>query len=173
SKKGTALRKGLVIGQFAITVALIMGSVVVYRQIKYMSEQELGMNINQVIVVKAPKLSDFDSAFMARENSFKNELRQIANVKGATTSNRIAGDEMSRAFNVHRSDDNSGKTFSMRNMGADFDFVNVYGINILSGRNLAPTDYNIDYNKLHNILINVSAVKMLSFSSNEEAVGKS
>ncbi|MEO6719471.1 MAG: ABC transporter permease [Ferruginibacter sp.] len=173
SKKGTALRKGLVIGQFAITVALIIGSVVVYKQIKYMNEQELGMNINQVIVVKAPRLSDFDSAFMAKENSFKNELRQIANIKGATTSNRIAGDEMGRAFNVHRSDDNSGKTYTMRNMGADFDFVNVYGIKILAGRNLSISDYNADYNKLHNILINVSAVKLLGFSSNEQAIGKS
>ncbi|MEP7142390.1 MAG: ABC transporter permease [Ferruginibacter sp.] len=173
SKKGIVLRKGLVIGQFAITVALIIGSFVVYKQIKFMSAQELGMNINQMLVVKPPMLSDFDSSFMARENSFKLELRQIASVKGVATSNRIAGDEMGRAFNVHRSDDNSGNHFTVRNMGADYDFIDVYGIKLLAGRNLSSVDYNPDYNKLHNILINVSAVKLLGFSSNEDAVGKS
>ena len=173
SKKGAVLRKGLVIGQFAITVALIIGSLVVYKQIRYMNEQELGMNINQVIIVKAPQLSEFDSAFMARENSFKLELRNIANIKGVTTSNRIAGDEMSRAFNVHRSDDNSGANYTVRTMGADFDFVDVYGIKLLAGRKLSFADYNPDYNKLHNILINKSAAKQLGFPSNEDAVGRS
>ena len=173
SKKGIVLRKCLVIGQFAITVALIIGSFVVYRQIKYMTEQELGMNISQMLIIKPPILSDFDSSFMARENSFKEEVKQIANVKGAATSNRIAGQEMGRAFNVHRSDDNSGNHFTLRNMGADYDFINVYGIKLLAGRNLSSVDYNPDYNKLHNILINASAVKLLGFSSNEDAVGKS
>jgi len=173
SKRGVVLRKGLVIGQFAITVALIIGSIVVYRQIKYMTGQELGMNIDQMLVIKPPVLNSFDSSFMATENSFKDEVRQIANVKGITATNRIAGDEMGRAFNVHRADDSSGNNFTMRNMGADYDFINVYGIKLLAGRNFSRLDYNADYNKLHNILINASAVKLLGFPSNEEAIGKS
>src|SRR6186997_2395973 len=63
SKKGIVLRKGLVIGQFAITVVLIIGSIVVYRQIKYMTSQELGMNIDQMLVIKPPVLEEFDSSF--------------------------------------------------------------------------------------------------------------
>jgi putative ABC transport system permease protein len=172
SKKGIVLRKGLVIGQFAITVALIIGSFVVYKQIKYMNNQELGMNIDQMLILKPPMLSDFDSAFMAKENSFKQEIRQIANVKGVATSNRIAGDEMGRAFNVHRADDNSGNHFTVRNMGVDFDFINVYNIKLLAGRNFSMADYNADYNKLHNALINASAVKLLGFASNEDAIGR-
>ena len=173
SKRGIVLRKGLVVGQFAITVALIIGSIVVYRQIRYMTGQELGMNIDQMLIIKPPVLSSFDSAFIITENSFKNEVKQIANVKGITTSNRIAGDEMGRAFNVHRYDDNSGNNFTARNMGADYDFINVYGIKILAGRNFSSLDYNAEYNKLHNILINASAVKLLGFTSNENAIGKS
>ena len=173
SKKGIVLRKGLVIGQFAITVALIIGAFVVYKQIKFMSTQELGMNINQVLVIKPPIFSNFDSSFMAKENSFKEELKQIVNIQGAATSNRIAGDEMGRAFNVHRSDDNTGTNLAARNIGIDFDFINVYGIKLLAGRNFSPADYNPDYNKLHNILINSAAVKLLGFASKEDAIGKS
>ena len=43
SKKGIVLRKGLVIGQFAITIVLITGAFIVYRQIKFMSSQKLGV----------------------------------------------------------------------------------------------------------------------------------
>ena len=46
SKKGIVLRKGLVIGQFTITIVLIIGSFIVYRQIKFMSSQKLGINID-------------------------------------------------------------------------------------------------------------------------------
>lgn len=173
SKKGIVLRKGLVIGQFAITVALIIGSFVVYKQIKFMNKQELGMNIDQMIIVKPPILSNFDSSFMARENSFKQEIRQIANVKGVATSNTVAGNEMSRDFDIHRTDDNSGNHYTLRRMGADYDFINVYGIKLLAGRNLSSIDYNQDYNKLHHILLNASAVKLLGFASNDDAVGKS
>src|SRR5207247_375972 len=109
--------------------------------------------------VKAPSLSSFDSSFIVRENSFKEEVKKIANVKGAATCDRVAGDELSRAFNIHRSDDNTGTTHSMRNMGADADFINVYGIKLLAGRNFENTDYNPDYNKLHSIVINENAVK--------------
>ena len=167
SNKGIALRKALVIGQFAITVALIVGSVVVYQQIKFMNAQQLGMNISQMLIVKAPSLSSFDSSFIVTENSFKEEVAKISNVKGAATSNRIAGDEMSRAFNIHRSDNANGNSYTMRNIGVDFNFINVYGIKLLAGRNFERTDYNVDYNKLHNILINENAIKMLA------AIGKS
>ena len=173
SSKGIALRKALVIGQFAITVALIVGSVVVYQQIKFMNAQQLGMNINQMLIVKAPSLNSFDSSFIVTENSFKEEVAKISNVKGAATSNRIAGEEMSRAFNIHRSDDSKGNAYTMRNLGVDPNFINVYAIKLLAGRNFENTDYNVDYNKLHNILINENAVKMLGYGSADAAVGKS
>src|SRR6202000_1703329 len=76
SKKGVFLRKGLVVGQFAITILLIIGSVVVYRQVRYMSSQELGMNIDHILIVKPPFLNGFDSSFIARENDFKHEVKQ-------------------------------------------------------------------------------------------------
>jgi putative ABC transport system permease protein len=173
SKKGIFLRKGLVIGQFAVTVALIIGSFVIYKQIKFMNEQELGMNISQMLVVKPPMLSDFDSSFIVKENSFKEEIKQISHVKGVTTSNKIAGDELGRSFDVHRTDDNSGNHFTVRNTGADYDFLSVYGIKLLAGRNFSAVDYNPDFKKLHNILLNAAAVKLLGFSSNDGAVGKS
>jgi len=172
SKKGVFLRKGLVVGQFAITILLIIGSVVVYRQVRYMSSQELGMNIDHILIVKPPTLTGFDSSFIQRENDFKHEVKQITGITGAATSNRIAGNEMGRAFNVHRVDDNSGDHYTLRNMGVDFDFIDVYGIKLIAGRKFESRDYNADYNKLHNIVISKAATRLLGFASVEDAVGK-
>ena len=58
-------------------------------------------------------------------------------------------------------------------MGAGYGFMNLYGIKILNGRDFSPLDYNSDFSKLHNIIINESAVKLLGFASGENAIGKS
>src|SRR5450432_2010081 len=172
SGKGVFLRKLLVTAQLAATVALIIGSFVVYRQIRFVNNQDLGMNLSQVLIIKPPVLKEFDSSFISHENSFKAELNQIPGIAGACSSNRVAGDELGRAFNVHRTDKNSDAKITMRNTGIDFNFLNLYGIPLLAGRNFSPQDYNRSFDKLHNILISASAAKSLGFSSNEEALGK-
>ena len=173
SGKGIALRKVLVVAQFAVTVALIIGSVVVYEQIKFVNEQNLGFNMSQMLIIKPPELTSFDSSFIIKENSLAAELKQVPGVLGTSSSNRVPGDELSRTFDVHRTDVNSKDHFTMRNMGAGYDFFDIYGIKILAGRNFAATDYNADFGKLHTIILNETAVKILGFSSANDALGKS
>ncbi len=172
SSKGIVLRKILVVSQFAITIALIIGSFVVYKQIRFLNSQQLGMNISQMLIVKPPLLTQWDSAFIGKENSFKNELKQITHIQGASVIGRTAGDEFSRVFNVKRTDQNTDNVFSMRRTSIDADFIPLYNVKVLSGRNFMNTDFNPDYDKLHNIIINAAAVKQLGFHSNEEATGK-
>jgi len=172
SKKGILLRQVLVVGQFAITVALIIGSFLVYRQIRFMSKQDLGMNISQVMILRPPQMSDFDSSFIIKENSFKQELKRIPGIAGVTTTSRTAGGELGRAFDFRRAGESADNHFTVRNMGADVDYLSVYEIKLLAGRNFVQTDYSADFGKLHNILLNKSAVKLLSFKNNEDAVGK-
>jgi putative ABC transport system permease protein len=172
SSKGIALRKILVVSQFAITIALIIGSFIVYKQIRFLNAQQLGMNISQMLIVKPPLLTKWDSTFIGKENSFKNELKQLPHIYGASVIGRTAGDEMSRVFNVKRTDQNTDNPFSMRRASIDDDFIPLYKVKILSGRNFTNTDFNPDFDKLHNIIINEAAVKLLGFASNEEATGK-
>ena len=54
SASGILLRKGLVVAQFMASIALIAGTFIVYRQLHYMMSQDLGMNINQVLVLDRP-----------------------------------------------------------------------------------------------------------------------
>jgi putative ABC transport system permease protein len=172
SKKGIVLRKGLVIGQFAITVILIIGSFVVYRQIRYMNRQELGMNMDQVMVIKAPQLTNWDSTFISRENNFMHELRQIPGVSGAAASWNTFGVETGRTFDIRRAGQDNTIHYTMRTNGISMGWLDLYKIKLLAGRDYTYTDFNSDFGKLHNIIVNQSATKLLGYATPQEAIGK-
>ncbi|HEY6975313.1 MAG TPA: ABC transporter permease, partial [Chitinophagaceae bacterium] len=158
SAKGILLRKALVTGQFAITVALIIGSIVVYQQMRFVSSQDLGFNMSQILVVKPPELTRWDSTFISRENSFTGQLKQLPHVFGAATSWNIPGGETGRSFNVRRVDQDSTTHYTMRHGAISIGYVGVYKMKLLAGRDFTYTDFNPDFGKLHNLIINESAV---------------
>jgi putative ABC transport system permease protein len=172
STKGIVLRKALVIGQFVITVALIIGSIVVYQQMKYVSNQDLGFNPSQVLVVRPPELTGWDSTFISRENSFTERLKQMPHVLGATTSWNVPGGETGRSFNVRRVDQDSTVRYTMRHSAISIGYFDVYKMKIIAGRDFSYTDFNPDFGKLHNLIINQAAVKLLGYKSPQDAIGK-
>jgi putative ABC transport system permease protein len=172
SGKGVLLRKLLVTTQFAATVTLIIGSFIVYRQINFVNNQNLGVDLSQVVIIKPPMLTSFDSSFVLHESIFRKELSQLPGVLAAATSSRVAGQETPRAFNTHRVDQHADLRLTIRNFGVDDGFFKLYGIPIVAGRNFSSTDYHADFHKLQNIVITESAVKSFEFSSNEDALGK-
>jgi len=172
SNTGIILRKALVIGQFAVTVALIIGSFVVYKQIQYVNDQNLGFNMSQMLIIKGPQLTSWDSAFIGKQNAFVAEIRQIPKVSGAANSWRLPGDELGRNFDVRRSDAPAETHFTVRNNGVSQDFIDLYKMKLVAGRNFTVTDYNPDWDKLHNIIVNQSVIKLLGFKSANDAVGK-
>jgi putative ABC transport system permease protein len=171
SGKGILLRKGLVIGQFAITISLIIGSFIVYKQMKFVNERDLGMNISQIMIIRAPELTKWDSTFIGRAYAFMDELRRIPNVINAATSDRIPGAELARNFNVRRIEHPDDK-FTFRRNAISESFIPLYGMKIIAGRNFVSTDYHPDPNLIHNFLINETAVSLLGYKSAEDAIGK-
>ena len=172
SKKGIALRKALVIGQFGITVALMIGSFVVFRQIRYMNQQELGVNINQVLVMSAPALTNGDSTFTTRENTFFDEVKRIPGVAAVAASWSGLGGETGRSFNVRREDQDNTTHYTMRHNGISADWLKLYQVKLIAGRGYTYTDYSPNFDDRRNIVINQSAVKLLGFHSPEEAIGR-
>jgi putative ABC transport system permease protein len=172
SDKGILLRKVLVIGQFAVTIALIIGSFVVYRQLKFVNEQNLGMNISQMLIVKGPQLTQWDTTFMRKENSFINEIMEIPGVLGAAHSSSLPGDELWTNSDVKRTDAPSGTHFTVQHTGVGPGFTDLYQIKLIAGREFTSTDYNDDGKKLQSIILNETIVKLLGFTSAKDAVGK-
>ncbi|MEI9944284.1 MAG: FtsX-like permease family protein [Chitinophagaceae bacterium] len=93
SVSGVFLRKSMVTAQFAISILLIIGSFVVYKQLRYMTGQSLGYNMEQMMILRKPVLSNQGTAFMNTADGFINTIQQLAHVKGAAVSGRIPGDD--------------------------------------------------------------------------------
>jgi len=172
SNKGILLRKVLVIGQFAVTITLVIGSFVVYRQLKFVNEQNLGMDISQMLIVKAPALTQWDTTFMRKESSFINEIMELPGVLGAAHSGSLPGDELWTNSDVKRTDAPVEAHFTVQHTGVGPGFMDLYQMNLVAGREFTSTDYNDDRNKLHSIVLNEAAMKLLGFKSANDAVGK-
>ncbi len=173
SVSGVFLRKSLVTVQFAISILLIIGSFVVYRQLRFMTGQSLGYNMEQMMILRKPVLSNQGAAFMTNADGFINTIQQLAYVKGAAVSGRIPGEELGKINNVNRTDIAMNNQGTMTNMGVDTRFINLYQMKLLAGRNFSPLDYNNDPAKVHTLIINETALRQLAFQSPQEAVGKS
>lgn len=171
SKKGIVLRKGLVIGQFAITIVLITGAFIVYRQIKFMSSQKLGVNIDQVVVINGPQFLSRDTAD-TRAKAFLAELKQISTVKDAATSFWVPGNETGRNFDIRADHTDPNAHYTMRFNGISTDYIKTYGMTLVAGRDFLPTDYAQKNEDVRSTILNVNATKLLGFSSPEAAVGR-
>ncbi|MEM1215304.1 MAG: ABC transporter permease [Bacteroidota bacterium] len=172
-QRGTkTLRNSLVVFQFATSVALIAGTLMIYRQVNYLQLQDLGVHLDQVVVLNAPELTDWDSTFIDRMDVFKQALVDLPGVKTACTSSNMPGERTGRIFKttVPSAPDQVAKTMSF--IQADYDYATTFELPILAGRDLARLDHSHNWNALNTVLINEVAVAHLGFASKEEAVGQ-
>ena len=79
--------------------------------------------MDQVLIIKPPMLTNWDSTFISRVNSFKEELKQLSQVKGAATSWNVPGGDIGRSFNVRQADSATTNRFTVRQTGIDYDFI--------------------------------------------------
>jgi putative ABC transport system permease protein len=171
SSQGTLLRKALVVFQFTASAALITGTLIVTRQIQFMSNADLGFNLKDVVVLRSPELIEFDSTFITRVEDFKEELKKISAVMYATTSWRLPGDRLPRAFKIRIDGQPDEMHYTVSHFGADYDFFRTMDIRVLAGRTFLPSDHNPDFSKLNAIIINKNALHLFGFKNPEDALG--
>ena len=150
----TMFRNGLVIFQFTTSIILIIGTLVVNRQIRYMLSKDLGFNKEQVVVIKDAYLLN------QQVKAFKQELMTSASVMSVSGSFNFPG----AAFdgNVHKPEGASDdKAVSLSVMFADYDFVKTMGMEMIAGRNFSE-EYSTDPNAY---ILNETAVSLLGLSN--------
>ncbi|MEJ0057720.1 MAG: ABC transporter permease [Bacteroidota bacterium] len=91
SSHGQNLRKGLVVFQFGATVILIICLGVVYQQIGFLRSFDLGMNIDQTLVVRSPRISGVDSVYKSSFQNLKTELLRNPAIEGIGQSDAFPG----------------------------------------------------------------------------------
>lgn len=169
---GRLLRRGLIVFQFAASIALMAGTMLVYRQITFMNKQDLGVAIDQTLVLSGPAVTQFDSNFIHKINAFKGELTKIPGVTKAASSSRVPGMMTGRMFDVRPTGPNKDQGFSTSFMEIDYDYTNVYELEPTSGRHLRLSDHNFNGSLVKNVLINEAAVELFGFESPEKALNE-
>jgi putative ABC transport system permease protein len=155
------MRKMLVTAQFAISIALIAFTVVIFRQMNFISGQKLGFDEEQVILVPMTN----DAIYRERER-FKNELlREPGIVSVSAVSGAPGGFHDYYSFGVQNEPE---KKLRMRTVFTDENYLGTFNIPLIAGRNFSP-ERAADVNGA--VILNESAVRELGWSA-EEAPGK-
>ena len=168
SSHGQLLRKGLVIFQFSATVVLIVAMCTVYLQVKFLRGQNLGMDIEQTIVLTGKQLDRRDSIFQRTSEALKNELTKDPSIKTVARSEAVPGllQELSTTSFKRLGEPENNKGYLYYFFRADAEYVKALNMTFIAGRNFIAGALNEDQ-----VIINEEAVRMLGFSSADEAVG--
>ncbi len=163
--KGLNLRKGLVVFQFAVSIIIIATTLIVYRQLAFMLNTDLGMNIDQTLVIKAPQLNEFDSY----KSRFKNALLSQTTIKNIATSSTVPGKDYSNASSgirpLHSQPEDGTQCFFIN---VDEEYFKLYQVQFLAGRNFSK-DFGTDN---ENIILNEEAVKVFGLGEPENALNQ-
>ncbi|MCB0685628.1 MAG: ABC transporter permease, partial [Saprospiraceae bacterium] len=168
--KTNLFRTGLVAFQYVVSVVLIICSIIIFRQLNFMQHADLGFSASHKMVVNAPSVYH-DSSQQRLFTSFRNELLKNPQIENVSASSAIPGkfylDLDSRGgIRMAGADENSGGSYTSYRI--DEQYFDTYGLKIIAGQAFSPE--NTADNR--GLAINESALKLLGFSSPEEAIGK-
>lgn len=172
SAKGILLRKTLVVAQFSISIILIIATIIIYTQVHYMQNKELGLNPAQLVVIRGPQVNDDDSIFKYRKTTFENDLAAKSFIAGFCASGSIPGGNYNFTTsgftqpNSLKGDELKSYSFAI----IDNRFLNTYNIPLIAGRNFTNAECNISWNNNSKVLLNETAVKQLGFQNPEDAL---
>jgi putative ABC transport system permease protein len=168
TKKGH-FKQGLVVVQMALSIIFLIGSVMVYRQISYMKNKDLGLTLDGVILCTGPASMNPNPKKRQIYQAFKDELLQYGGFESVSFNLFVPGIEPTGLGHAEFHNPSKGivpgVTFYENN--ADEGFIDVYELNLLAGKNFnvaAEQNYN-------DIIINQSALNLLGFDNPEDAIG--
>lgn len=165
SKRGIVLRRILVVLQFTVSIILIIGTIVVYLQLRYMRNQPLGFKESQMLVIDFHRNQKVEDQYEV----YKHELLKVPNILSASASCNVPG--TNNFSNVIDIEDSQGE---MRKLDAeqyfiDEDFLNQYQVEIIAGRNFVG---GFLPDKRTAIIINEAAAAKLGYRSIDGVLGK-
>ncbi|GAB4041340.1 ABC transporter permease [Spirosoma gilvum] len=164
---GESFRKALVVFQFTASIFLIIATLVIDQQLDFMQQQDLGMNIDQKLIIKAPKVLRTDS-FTNDIRFFKDRLVGQTAILQVTTSSEVPGQEISWAYELQRFHQPAADYKLCSMLAVDEDYIPTYNIRLLAGRNFTK-ELVLDNDA---VIINQSALKAFGFATAEQAINQ-
>jgi putative ABC transport system permease protein len=159
--KGNALRKTLVIAQFTISIALIIGTIIVYTQMSFMQNRDLGFTKDQMLILN----TNGDPA----GNALKEAIATIPSVKSTANSSSVPGGGNPGAYSEIENKKGDLQIANLDLYFVDWDYVNQFKIKMVAGRAFSR---GFGTDTAQAMLLNEAAVKLFGYSSPQQAVGR-
>ena len=165
------LKKSLIVGQFAISVFLIIFTLIIIQQMNYVQSKDLGYDKEHVVVlpIRGNMLNNF--------SSIKEAFEQVKGVKSVTASYETP-EFVEWSDGINAVDENGEHDISVRAMPVDLDFVKTMGMELVAGRDFITADFALmdtintgNRNYREPYLINETLAKRIGWSP-EEAIGR-
>lgn len=165
SVKGSNLQKGLVVFQFAAALFLMTGMFIVQKQMRFMQQQDLGVNINQTVVIKYPVSTANLKVTVAQ---FAEKLKTLPGIQTVTVAGSVPGMQVAKfaSNSVAGGAVATARLYEM--LTVDYDYINMFGLQMAAGRSFKK-NFGDDTSSL---LVNEAALPQLGFNNAADAIGK-
>jgi putative ABC transport system permease protein len=153
-KKGKLFRNVLVVFQFSTSIVLIIGTIVIFNQLHYIQNKDLGFENDQIIIIQnVNKLS-------SNQKSFKEQLKKYTNIVNATYTDCLP-QMMLEVKPFQKIGEGSGENHTIITITADYDFMDTYKFKMHDGR-FFDHQFSMDTSS---VLLNQAAIQALGFKN--------
>lgn len=139
---GSSLRRILLVFQFVISICLMVATIAVYKQLSFVKHLDIGFKKDHIVCLNLPPLQGRQDSIMHEIKTFKKELLNIPTVETAAYSEGIPGRVRNGMVGKNSV---TGEQIQMRHIMVESEFIDLYGLEIIEGRNFKVD--NIDDQK--------------------------
>ena len=157
NKKGGVLRNGLVVFQFTIAIIMVIATSIVYLQLNYTQNKDLGYDKDNLVVLQNTEILE------GSEETFRQELEALTEVESATISSGMLTRGNFGDFYVPESssvEDNIAKDISLQSYLVDEYFISTLNLNLIEGRG-----FNNKFNDSLSVVINEATAKQIGWKN--------
>ncbi|MFC5410974.1 ABC transporter permease [Larkinella bovis] len=153
------VRQSLVVAQFVVCQALVIGSLVVAMQVRYLQHADLGLDKENVVVVPLPRPDK------SLRETLKNNLLQYPEITTVSASYRPPSAQMMNGGSFKFESDDWAH-FPIRERLADADYLKTYGLQLVAGRNISESDTIREY------LVNEAFLRKMNIRDPQQVLGR-
>jgi len=159
--KGSLLRKGLVVAQFTISIALIIGTIIVYSQMKYMREEDLGFAKDQKLILNTHGDKGKDA--------FKQAITGLPGVVSVSMAGSVPGGGNPGAYSQIENVKGDMQIANLDLYFVDFEYIPQFKMKVLAGRAFSRSFMT---DTTQSMMVNEAAMKMFGYNKPEQIIGK-
>ena len=165
SGKGISLRKALVVFQFTVSIVLIAGTIIVFRQLAFVNQRDLGFRKDQMLIV------DFEGDGEVEQHieTIKTTISREPGVISVAASRAVPGEFLPNAGTSIETPDGKMGQQEPFIYEIDFDFIPTFQIPLVAGRNYSRA---FQTDSAESMVVNEAAARLYGYKNPADAVGK-